>query len=114
MTALLMVRDNAGLNTFGLTFSEYTRATTLATTVEQTLTIPSANPQGYLAIFSYEPGAKVWVGSGSSAVTLPTGSFSDTNGELNPTARKIAAGGTLRFITNDTTAEVGVTLYELQ
>lgn len=112
MTKLLLTRDSAGKNTFGLPFASYRRATTLAATVAQTLTIPSASENGYLAIFSYEPGAKVWVGTGAS-ISLPSGSFTDTNAELNPTARNIAGGTTIRFITNDTSTEIGITLYEL-
>lgn len=114
MTKLAMTRDINGYNTFGLSFSTQKVFTTLATTVEQTTTVPTQNVKGYLAIFSYEPGAKVWVGNGSSAVSLPSGSFAASNGELNPSAREVSPGSTLRFITNDTTAEIGVSYYELQ
>jgi hypothetical protein len=112
MTKLALVRDINGFNTFGLAFSSQKKDTVLATTVEQTVTVPATNVKGYLAIFSYEPGAKVWVALNATA-TLPGAAFADTDSELNPTAREVPASSVLHFITNDTTAEVGVSFYEL-
>lgn len=112
MTKLVLTRDINGYNTFGLPFSSQKKDTTLATTVEQTVTAPVTNLKGYLAVFSFEPGAKVWVALNATA-TLPGAAFADTDSELNPTAREVPAGGVLHFITNDTTAEVGVSFYEL-
>lgn len=112
MTKLLLTRDQAGYNTFGLPFSSQKNDTTLAAGVEQTLTAPASNVLGYLAIFSYEPGAKVWVALGSTA-TVPGAAFAATDSELNPTAREVPASGVLHFITNDLSAEVGVAFYEL-
>lgn len=112
MTKLLLTRDQAGYNTFGLPFSSQKFDTTLAIGVEQTLTAPTNNVLGYLAIFSYEPGAKVWVALGATA-TVPGVAFGATDSELNPTAREVPVGSVLHFITNDATAEIGVAFYEL-
>jgi hypothetical protein len=112
MTKLVLTRDINGYNTFGLAFSSQKYDSTLAANVEQTLTAPTPNVGGYLAVFSYEPGAKVWVALGATA-TVPGNAFAATDSELNPTARNVPAGGVLHFITNDTTAEVGVSFYEL-
>lgn len=112
MTMLRMTRDINGFNTFGLPFSGNKYDTTLAATVEQTLTVPPNAVNGYLAVFSFEPGAKVWVALDATA-TLPGGAFATTDSELNPTAREVPADSVLHFITNDTTAEIGVAFYEL-
>ncbi len=112
MTKLALTRDINGYNTFGLQFSSQKYDTTLATGAEQTLTAPTSNAKGYLAVFAYEPGAKVWVALGATA-TVPGGAFASTDSELNPTAREVPASSVLHFITNDTSAEVGVTFYEL-
>lgn len=107
---LLMVRDASGGVTYGLPFSSGS-CTTLATGVEQTLTVPDVNEKGYLAIFSFEPGSSVWVSDGT--ITLPTGSFASTLAQLNPGARQVNKGATLYFKTNDATAQVGVSFYAL-
>lgn len=112
MTKLALTRDINGYNTFGLPFATQKYDTTLAATVEQTLTAPTSNINGYLAVFSCEPGSKVWVALAATA-TLPGAAFAVTDSELNPTAREVPAGGVLHFITNDTAAEVGVAFYEL-
>lgn len=114
MTILNLTRDVSGRNTYSRQVPDYKRASTLASGAEQTFTLPTTNEKGYLVIFSYEAGSKVWVGVGSSSVTLPTGSFTDTNGELNPTTYTVEAGAILRFITNDTSAEIGVVAYDVQ
>lgn len=112
MTKLICTRDINGFNTFGLPFSKDCRATTLLAGVEQTLTVPESCALGYLAVFSYEPGAKVWVALNQTA-TVPSGSFATTYSGENPMAREVPAGAVLHFITNDTSVEVGVELYEL-
>lgn len=110
-TALNMVRDINGFNTFGLPNSLNKKSTILSANVEQHFTCPT-NCVQWLAVFSFQPGAKVWFSS-SDIATIPGGSFADTFSELNPSARLIFAGDVLSFITDDTTAEVGVILYAI-
>lgn len=106
------VRDNAGNNTFGLPFSDFKYNTTLVATVEQTLTIPG-DTKKWLAIFSVEPGTKVWISNNATA-TIPGAAFATTDCELNPVARIVRADDVLHFITSDADAQVGVTLYAIQ
>lgn len=115
MTKLALTRDINGFNTFGLRISSQKKNFTLTTAGgELTLTAPTENVNGYLAVFSFEPGAKVWFALGSDTVELPaTNTVNDCNSELNPTTREVAAGSTLRFKTNDTSVECGVMFYEL-
>lgn len=112
MSKLILTKDINGVNTFGMSFSTQKSATTLLEDEEQTLTAPTNSTSGYLAVFSYEPGAKVWVALGATA-TVPGAAFAATDSEQNPVARNVPSGGILHFITNDTSAEVGVVFYEL-
>jgi|GEM_PF-6687467 len=115
MTKLALTRDINGYNTFGLADSSNKKNFILTSAGgELTTTAPASNTSGYLAVYSFEPGAKVWVALGGTAIEMPVNNtVNTTNAELNPTARNVPAGATLRFKTNDTSAEVGVAFYEL-
>lgn len=110
-TPFSMTRDINGYNGFGLEFSDSNQGTTLATGVAQSFTV-SGGKAKYLAVFSFEPGASVWVAKNTPAA-LPTGAFASVDSIQNPTARVVRQGDTLSFITNATTAYVGVTLYAI-
>jgi hypothetical protein len=112
MTVFAFVQDSNGKNSFLLRQSDFKRTTTLAADVEQTLAAPSTNTNGYVAIFGYEIGKTVYVGFGSTAVTLPGASFADTNGQINLPGTFVAAGETMRF-RSAAAATVGVVLYEV-
>lgn len=113
MTALSLTRDINGFNTFGTAFSSEKASALLANGVEDTVQAPSSNPKGYLAVFSYQPGASVWVALNATAV-VPASTFSSTNSELNPSAREVPATSTLHFITSDTAgAQLGVSFFAL-
>ena len=111
-TKFAMIRDIDGFNSFGLNFApDSTYDTTLAAGVAQTVTVPST-ANSYAAVFQYEPGASVWVAQNQTS-TLPGAAFATTFAQLNPTTRKVNSGDTLSFISNNTTAEVAVSFYEL-
>lgn len=116
MTVLIMARDATGQNTFAPDFSEQNYQTILSSGVEQTLTVPqSLQPEfpNYIAIFSIEPGLKVYVSLNETA-TVPGGSFAQTPSQLNPTARRVMPGNVLHFITSETTAIVNVSFYAIK
>lgn len=100
-TKFTMTRDINGYNGFGIPFVHDGFYTTLAASTAQSITIPSNYPN-WIAIFSYTPGASIWVAN-NTAATLPGVAFSSTVSELNPTARQVAAGDVLSFITGDAT-----------
>jgi hypothetical protein len=102
-------RDQTGVSAYAPYFAYDNYQTILSASVAQSFTIPS-NYSIWCAIFSFTPGASVWVAKNTTA-TLPGGSFSTTLSTLNPQARYVNAGDILSFITSDTTDEVGVTLY---
>ncbi len=119
-TKFSMIRDINGFNGFGLKFSTQNYSATIATGVEQKLTVPS-DSKDYLAVFSIEPGAKVWVSLNSTAAVPVAATFGSTTSVMNPSARYVSGGAPgdgvaadiLHFITDDATAEVGVTFYAL-
>lgn len=111
-TKFSLIRDINGYNGFGIGFSINKYSATLATSTDTTLTIPSYSSQ-YLAIFSFQNGSSVWVANNATAAVPAGGSFAATTSELNPTARLVNAADVLHFITADSSANVGVTLYAL-
>jgi hypothetical protein len=111
MSKFNLTRDINGYNGFGLKFCEDNQSAILAANVEQHFTVPG-NYANWIAIFSYEPGASVWVADNFTAV-VPSGSLAATFSELNPTAREVKAGDVISLITSDDNVQVGICLYAL-
>lgn len=112
-TQLLMIKDVYGNNSFGLPFSTQNYSTTLLANVAQALTVPAATGvTKYLAVFAFEPGAKVWVANNATAAK-PGASFATSTSTLNPVARVVTVADVLNFITGDTSVEVGVSFYAI-
>lgn len=101
-TKFNLTRDINGYNGFGLPFSLDGQTGVLAANVEQHITVPDNYPH-WIAIFSYTPGANVWV-DGITTAAIPGGAFSASTAELNPVARSVDAGQSLSFITGDSTS----------
>lgn len=112
-TPFNMVRDVNGFNGFGLTPTDDMQSTTLAASVAQSFTVPSTAFE-YFAIFSIDPGLRVFVRYDGSAATLPGASVASTKSELNPVGRKLKGGSTFSCITPDTNAYVWVGFYAIQ
>lgn len=111
-TQFSMLRDINGYNGFGLPFSINKDSANLATNTDTTLTVPSFSPH-YIAIFSFQSGASVWVANNATAAKPVGSTFATVSSELNPVARYVKAGDVLHFLTGDTSAQVGVTFYAL-
>ncbi len=112
-TKLCMIRDINGYNSFGLTFTDTAYSFTLDQGVRKSLTVPYCTETTYknlLAVFSFEPGSKVWVALNNNA-TLPGFAVVSTHSELNPSGRLVQGGDLLSFVSGDTLTEVGVTFY---
>lgn len=121
-TPFSMTRDINGSNGFGIQFAVDNYSATLSATTDTTLACPSTSSLGgassqthnkFLAIFSYTPGASVWVANNATAAVPAEATFASTTSTLNPSARQVQAGDTLHFYTADTGASVGVTFYAL-
>ena len=99
-TKFLMQRDISGTNGFGIPFSLDGQATKLAANAEQHITVPDNYPN-WMAVFSYSPGASIWV-DGINTAVVPSTSFAANTARLNPAGRYVKAGDTISFITADT------------
>lgn len=106
MTKEILGKDVNGVTDYSLPFPVSGVTTTLTANVEQTTVTP---PNFNKAFFSFAVGTNVWVGIGSSAISLPGSSFASSTTELNPVARQldINGGQTLRFI-SDTNSYVQI------
>ncbi len=111
-TPFSMTRDINGYNGFGLPFSLNKYSAVIVQNTDATQVVPSYAPH-YVAIFSYQPGAAVWVANGATAAKPVGATFAAVSSELNPVARYVKAGDTLHFLTGDTSAAVGITFYAL-
>lgn len=122
-TKFNMSRDINGYNGFGLTFTDTAYSATIAATSDTTLTVPSSvgiGKQGYatnttgqmLAIFTFDPGASVWVANNVAASTPAGATFAATSSELNPAARLVSGGDVLHFYSS-AIANVSVAFYSV-
>jgi len=98
-TKFSMTRDINGYNGFGIlpTYDIYSGA--LVATVADNMTVP-ANYPNWIAIFSYTPGASVWVCVNGTAAA-PVGAIASGSSALNPSARQVKAGDVISFYTDD-------------
>jgi hypothetical protein len=101
-TKLSMTRDINGYNAFGIMPTLDIFAGFLAASTEQHFVVPSNN-QYWLAIFTFTPGANIWVDFAGTA-TVPNGTVGAVNVVLNPAGRQIKGGSTISIITADATS----------
>lgn len=107
----MLTRDINGFNGFGLDPSNYIEEVQLLANAEQHFTVSSQNAY-WLAIFSYDPGLRIFVAYNNTAA-VPTTTFASGVSDLNPTALRVKAGSKLSFITPDATAFTVVKFYGL-
>lgn len=101
-TKFSMVRDINGYNGFGILPTYDIQGTSLAVSTAQSFTVPDNYPN-WIAIFTYTPGANIWV-SFTTTATVAGSSVASLTSVLNPSARQVKGGDTISVITADATA----------
>ena len=112
-----------GINGYGTPFCDQTYTATLGAGVATALVVPGTVAMGiapatksantFLAVFTYAPGAKVWVSNNHTAAVPAGAAFAASNSVLNPPAKVVKTGDTLSFICT-AGADVCVEFYSTQ
>lgn len=111
-TKFLMTRDLSGTNGFGILPTYNVQGCSLTASAAQTFTVPSNYPN-WIAIFSYTPGAEIFVDFSGNTATIPGGTVGSLTVVLNPSARAVNAGQTFSVITGDATSPFIVVEYQI-
>jgi len=101
-TKFSMTRDINGYNGFGIIPTYDIFGCSLAANVAQSVTVPLNYPN-WIAIFTYTPGANVFV-SFTTTAAVPNGTMGARTSVLNPSARQVSKGQTISVITPDSTS----------
>jgi len=104
-------RDIQGFNAFAPSFANNKYSASLTSGGSDSITVP-ANYTNWIAAFSYEPGAIIWVAVGASAAAPAGNTFAATDSELLPASRTVKSGEVIDFYNHGANiADVGVNLY---
>lgn len=106
-----MTRDINGYNGFGIQPSLDMQGCYLTANAAQTFTVPDNYPY-WIAIFTYTPGANVFV-SFTTTAAVPTNTVATLASVLNPSARALAGGSTFSVITPDANNPFIVVEYQI-
>jgi hypothetical protein len=104
-------RDVQGFSAYAPATSGNKWAATITDGTATSVIVPS-NYAVWIAVFSFQPGTNVWVDLTGAVAAIPAGAtLTTTTAELNPASRTVYAGGTISIITDNTAADVGISLY---
>lgn len=110
---LTITRDTSGAIAYGLPFTTDNYQMKLSASTVKEVTAPTKYAK-MSAVFSYESGSSVWVARNpASNISAPSGNPVATVAQMNPPMREVYSGDTIQFVTSNTTAEVGVSFYEM-
>lgn len=104
MAGIYLYTDVAGKNTFAIDSNPITiyRIELDANSADGfTLLDTTFGFSKYFCLFAIQPGSNVFVTYDGSEATVPTNSFLQTTGELNPSCRILDAGTSIGVITPD-------------
>lgn len=110
-TELDFGRDVQGLNAYAPQISNNMYSAELASGDDESLTVPSTSAE-WIAVFSYEPGADIWVAINDTAAPPAGATFLATTSFLLPAQLSVKKGDSISLYNNSTTdQDVGVALY---
>ena len=110
-TKFNMIRDVSGYNGFGVIPTYDIQGCSLVANAAQTFTVPSNYPH-WIAIFSYTPGAEVFVNFTTTAA-VPSATVGAITNVLNPSARALAGGATFSVISPSATSPFITVEYQI-
>lgn len=111
MTVLNFGRDVQGYNAYAPQLSDKMYSVELAAGDDESVTV-TANTGNYIAVFSYQPGAVIWVSINDTAEPPAGATFAATTSFLLPAQLQVKQGDVISCYNNSTTAQdVGVALY---
>lgn len=97
-----------------LGFTDTAPAFALAASAALSYTVPGNNQQRYVAEFSYNNQANVFVSTFGTAAVPSAGTVSaSSRSEFRPLKRFVSGGDVISVITPDTTAYVGLSLRQI-
>ena len=112
-TLLQFGRDAQGYNAYAPQPSTNNFSATLTDGTAESFTVPS-NHAVWIVSFRYQPGTDVWVDFTGAAAAIPVGaSFASTTSELRPASVTVNAGTSISCITDNTSADVGISMYAI-
>ncbi len=96
-------------------FSDVAFQVALATSSEETITVPGPSTTRYQALFSYNMTSNVFVRKNATPTVPSSGTVTNEQyNEFRPDKRYVSGGDVIHLITSDTdTAYVGVSLRQL-
>ena len=98
--------DHGSDNTSAIQFSTDVSIRNFLASTEETITVPAGTR---FAIFQSDV-AKLWVGTGTTPITVPSGDLDSQSIALNPDVRFLSGVTTIRII-SDTAGEAVVSFY---
>ena len=111
-TELVFGRDEQGYNAYAPKDSKNKYSVELTNGNATSINVPS-NYEVWIAAFSIEPGANVYVDFTTTASVPAGATLVATTSSLNPGQRTVLAGSTISIITANTTANVGIELWAI-
>lgn len=111
MVQLNFGRDVQGYNAFAPVISDVMFSATIVSGTHQEFTVPSSS-ENWIAVFSYQPGADIWVSVNNTAAIPAGATFAATTSFLLPAQLKVKAGDSISCFNNNTSSQdMGVALY---
>ncbi len=110
-TPLQFGRDVQGFNAFAPIPSTNNWSATITDGSATSVTVPVSSPI-WIVSFSYQGGTNVWVDVTGATAAIPAGAtLVATTSVRNPASYKLTAGTHISIITDNTSADVGISMY---